>query len=169
MITANDIIWFSKILGSIGVIFGALSSVYIFFKKFFTTVSKTETIYKSYEKFTEHMAGIQQSMNDVKQDIKTINNNIMNQTTEVENLKKQIETNNELTLNIAREKLLKILREVIDNNAWNSGEQFGVVSKMYEAYVKNGGNSEIVKLMQKAEKLPVHRELEEKEHNSEDK
>ena len=106
---------------------------------------------------------------DVKQDIKTINNNIMNQTTEVENLKKQIETNNELTLNIAREKLLKILREVIDNNAWNSGEQFGVVSKMYEAYVKNGGNSEIVKLMQKAEKLPVHRNLEEKEHNGEDK
>ena len=115
------------------------------------------------------MAGIQQSMNDVKQDIKTINNNIMNQTTEVENLKKQIETNNELTLNITREKLLKILREVIDNNAWNSGEQFGVVSKMYEAYVKNGGNSEIVKLMQKAEKLPDHRELEEKEHNGEDK
>ena len=58
MITSDDIIWFSKILGSLGVIFGALSSVYIFFKKFFTTVSKTETIYKSYEKFTKEFIKI---------------------------------------------------------------------------------------------------------------
>lgn len=150
MITSAHIIELSKIVGAITVIFGAISTIFLFIRMIFKKIDKTEKIYETYE-------SIGPSLTEMKKDLKSVIKRIDKQTEEIEDIKTQMVNNNNLTLNLARDELLKTLREVIDSNGWDSSEQFGIACKMFDAYTSNGGNSEICALMEKAKTYKTYK------------
>lgn len=159
MITSNDIMHLSEIIGAISVIGGF--GIYLFrtIKKLVQHVDNLDNIYNQQDDLNKNIIAINDSLQNVECRLDNISVELNNQANELQSIKTQMKSNNDLTLNIAREKLLKILREVIDNNGWDSSEQYGIISKMYTSYVQNGGNSEICSLMEKAKNLKVYRNL----------
>ena len=148
--TSDQIIEMSKLIGAILAIIASVSSIFVFVRKFFKKIDKTEQIYETYE-------NIGSTLTTMQSDLKSVIESIENQTVEIENIKDQMTNNNRLTLNLARNELLKTLREVIDNNGWDSSEQYGITSKMFDAYTSNGGNSEICALMEKAKTYTTYK------------
>ena len=138
----------SRYLGSITTIAVFLGGVWMLFKKTSTLVNKVDTILDGYsdlqktveehDKYIENHECFSASLKEKLDDVNSVSEKDM-----------------ELTLCMSREKLLRILTNVIIRKGWLDSTELMVTQRLIDAYTGAGGNSEICIMWKKAKVLPI--------------
>lgn len=137
-----------KFIGCIAGIVTECVAVYAIIKAFIIKKNKSDDaveyipeLVKNVSALTKKVDAIDGSVQDIKRKIK--------------NIDEQLKDDVELTLSLARERLLIVLTRVLEDEAWASVVEYRVISKLYDSYVANGGNSEIVAMYVRCKELPI--------------
>ena len=117
----EQLIYIGKVVGSIATIGGFIGTIWIIIRKFIHLVDKVETLVENHSEENDKIKLLEQQIEDQK---------------EAEKL------SHELLLSIARRQLLESFNKVLIEKKMTQ-ETFVVISALYNAYVKNGGNSVI--------------------------
>ena len=141
-----------------------VAAIYAAVKNFILKKTKTENVVDNFpDLLNAAMADLKKDLESLKhhhnEAIAEVKKDIADLKTShgaaIDKLDEKISNNSDLTLSFTRDRLLSVLSKVMKEQAWDSVVEFRVTSKLYDSYIKNGGNTEIVAMYTHCEDLPV--------------